>query len=81
MAHQPCFSDGLLADIEEELGERFVSQIRDDGGDALFIRLDVTSEQGWIEAIQTVVDRFGRLDILFNNAGGRTRPGDVPGRD
>ena len=59
-----------LADIEEELGERSASQIREDGGDALFIRLDVTSEQGWIEAIQTVVDRFGRLDILFNNAGG-----------
>ena len=59
-----------LADIKEELGERSASQIRQDGGDALFIRLDVTSEQGWIEAIQTVVDRFGRLDILFNNAGG-----------
>ena len=59
-----------LADIEEELGERSASHIREDGGDAIFIRLDVTSEQGWIEAIQTVVDRFGRLDILFNNAGG-----------
>ena len=59
----------VLADINEELGEVTASQLRDSGYEAIFIGLDVTSEQGWIDTIQTTVSRFGRLDILVNSAG------------
>jgi NAD(P)-dependent dehydrogenase (short-subunit alcohol dehydrogenase family) len=58
-----------LADINEEMGEKSASQIRESGGEAIFVRLDVTSEDEWINAIKTTVDAFGRLDILVNNAG------------
>ena len=59
----------VLGDINEESGQRTASQIREDGGEALFVRLDVTREQDWVSAIQTTVSTFGKLDILVNNAG------------
>ena len=61
----------VLTDIQEELGQGSASQIRDSRADALFIRLDVTSEEEWIGAINTTVAHFGRLDILVNSAGPR----------
>ena len=59
----------VLTDINDELGQRAASQIRESGRDALFVHLEVTEEQEWIDAIQATVSHFGRLDILVNNAG------------
>ena len=59
----------VLADIKEEPGERAAEQIRESGAEALFVRLDVTSEQDWEEAVRTTVSRFGKLNVLVNNAG------------
>ena len=59
----------VLGDINEQLGEKTAAQIRENGGDALFVRLDVTSEADWVNAVQTTISGFGRLDILVNNAG------------
>lgn len=59
----------VLCDVAEEAGELSAAQIRDSGSDAMFVRLDVTSEEGWVSAVQTTVSNFGRLDILVNNAG------------
>ncbi len=59
----------VLGDINEESGQRTAAQILEDGGEALFVRLDVTREQDWVSAIQTTVSTFGKLDILVNNAG------------
>ena len=64
----------VLCDIQEELGEKTASQIRADGGDAIFIRLDVTSEQDWQDAVKATIDRHGRLDVVINNAGTSSRP-------
>jgi cyclopentanol dehydrogenase len=58
-----------IGDILEEEGRTVVAGINEMGGEALFVRLDVTSETDWQNAIATVVRRFGRLDILVNNAG------------
>ena len=60
----------VLADIQEDLGHQSASQIRNTGADAMFIRLDVTKESDWISAIESIVSEYGKLDVLFNNAGG-----------
>jgi len=59
----------VVADIAEEDAKKVVAQIRADGGDATFVRLDVSKEAEWAAAIRTTVERYGRLDILVNNAG------------
>ncbi|MDA1189774.1 MAG: SDR family oxidoreductase [Chloroflexi bacterium] len=59
----------VIADINAEQGQRTTAQIQETYGDALFVRLDVSSEDEWKQAVQTTVDRFGRLDVLVNSAG------------
>ena len=59
----------VLGDINAEGGERTAAQIRADGGDARFVRLDVTREEDWVDAVAATVAAYGRLDILVNNAG------------
>ncbi len=59
----------VIADILDDAGKRVEAEIAESGGKAVYARLDVTSEDGWRRAVQTAVDRFGRLDVLVNNAG------------
>ncbi len=59
----------VLTDINESDGEKTAAQIAESGGDAIFKRLDVTSERDWSEAIDATMSRFGALNILVNNAG------------
>ena len=59
----------VIADIVEEEGRKLEAEIAESGGDAVFMKLDVTSESGWEDAVQATVARYGRLDILVNNAG------------
>jgi NAD(P)-dependent dehydrogenase (short-subunit alcohol dehydrogenase family) len=59
----------VVADVLETEGDKVAAAVAAAGGDARFVRLDVTSEAGWREAIAATVDAFGRLDILVNNAG------------
>ena len=63
----------VLADIQDELGERSAAAIRASGGEALYTHLDVAEEVDWERAIRATVGAFGRLDILVNNAGGAAR--------
>ena len=58
-----------IGDVLEEAGKRTEAEINQSGGRALFVSLDVTSEQSWLDAIGATVAKFGRLDILVNNAG------------
>jgi NAD(P)-dependent dehydrogenase (short-subunit alcohol dehydrogenase family) len=51
-----------------EKGERVVQRIREAGGDADFVRLDVSDEESVKAAIDATVDRFGSLTTLVNNA-------------
>lgn len=59
----------VLADVLEELGAAAAGQIKAAGGDAVFTRLDVTSEDQWQAAVALAVQRYGRLNVLVNNAG------------
>ena len=59
----------ILGDINTEGGERTAAQIRAAGGDAQFVKLDVTQEADWAAAVAAAIAAYGRLDILVNNAG------------
>ena len=59
----------ILADIRDDLGERSASALRERGADVIYMNLDVTSEVAWQNAVAHALNNFGRLDILFNNAG------------
>lgn len=62
-------------------GEETAAAIRSDGGDALFLRCDVSNPEQVAAAVAEAVRRYGRLDCAFNNAGieGTQAPlGDYP---
>jgi 3(or 17)beta-hydroxysteroid dehydrogenase len=59
----------VAADVDVSGGTETVQMIENDGGQAAFVALDVTSESAWEEAIAQTIDRFGGLDILVNGAG------------
>jgi NAD(P)-dependent dehydrogenase (short-subunit alcohol dehydrogenase family) len=59
----------VVADVLEREGAEVVKAIAAAGGDAFFVRLDVSDEQGWIDVVNATVTRYGQLDILVNNAG------------
>jgi 3(or 17)beta-hydroxysteroid dehydrogenase len=59
----------ILADINEAGGKKAAEEIRRDGGEAIFMKLDVTNESDWSEVIKKTLAEFGRLDVLVNDAG------------
>lgn len=59
----------VIADVLEDLARQVEAQITEAGGDAIFIHTDVTSEASWQNLISQTIARYGRLDILINNAG------------
>lgn len=58
-----------VADIDEAGGQETVRTIKDSGGKAIFVRTDVAKSEDVKNMIHTTVNSFGKLDILFNNAG------------
>ena len=58
-----------IGDILEREGRQVEAEIVEAGGEAIFIRMDVTREEEWKAAIDQTVDRFGTLNVLVNNAG------------
>ena len=59
----------VIGDLLAEDGRRTEAEINENGGECLFVRLDVTDESSWREAVDATVARFGKLDVLVNNAG------------
>ena len=58
----------VIADLLEEEGMRVAAEIGEAGGEALFVNLDVTDETSWRAAVEAAVERFGKVDVLVNNA-------------
>ena len=56
----------VVADVLEAEGRQVADSL---GGAGRFVRLDVTSEPAWQEAMAATLSHFGKLDILVNNAG------------
>jgi NAD(P)-dependent dehydrogenase (short-subunit alcohol dehydrogenase family) len=59
----------VVADVDDEGGERVVEAIKANGGDSLFVHTDVSDEIEVEDAIRRTIDHFGGLDCAFNNAG------------
>jgi len=59
----------VIADINADAGQSVVDEITTAGGKALFISLNVTSEDAWNAAIAQTIETFGGLNLLVNNAG------------
>jgi 3(or 17)beta-hydroxysteroid dehydrogenase len=59
----------VLTDIIETEPRETVEEIRRAGGEAIFVRHDVTRDEDWAEVIEQTLSSFGRLDVLVNNAG------------
>ncbi|HET8655332.1 MAG TPA: SDR family oxidoreductase [Longimicrobiaceae bacterium] len=59
----------VLADINEEDGGSLAAEIQRLGGDAVFMRADVSRREDNERVIDHCVERFGSLDVLFCNAG------------
>ena len=57
------------ADIDEEGGKETVARIQAEGHEAFSSRIDVTSEVEVKRMVEETIHRWGRIDILFNNAG------------
>ncbi len=53
----------------DERGEQVVQSIAAEGGDALFIRSDARFADDCRQAVDQTLERFGKIDVLFNNAG------------
>lgn len=56
----------VLVDLDENKGNEAAKEI---GGETIFVQADVTSEEDAKKVFDTTIEKFGRVDILFNNAG------------
>jgi NAD(P)-dependent dehydrogenase (short-subunit alcohol dehydrogenase family) len=61
-----------VAEINEAAGEETARFVRDIGGEAIAVRTDVTDPDSVQNAVAQTVARFGKLNVLYNNAGGST---------
>ena len=59
----------VVADVDDEGGNGTVEDIVADGGEATFVRTDVSDSSDVQNMIETAVAEYGGLDVLFNNAG------------
>ena len=59
----------VFGDMLDDEGKEVERQIREQGGESVYVHLDVTSDDGWAKAVKLAEDRFGSLDILVSNAG------------
>lgn len=58
-----------VADLSAERGQHVVEALQAKGADAAFFPIDVAKTADWAAAVQGVLGRFGRLDVVVNNAG------------
>ena len=60
----------VLMARREEQGQTVANSICDSGGEAVFVGCDVGDNESVNSAVQKAADEWGRVDLLFNNAGG-----------
>ena len=60
----------VIAELQSELGRAAETLVREGGGEATFVETDVTKEDSVKNAIDTTLEVYGKLDVLYNSAGG-----------
>ncbi|MHA6252228.1 SDR family NAD(P)-dependent oxidoreductase [Oceanobacillus sp. CAU 1775] len=65
----------VLVDMNEEKGAAFIEELKSEGTEAIFVKADVTNEEEVKNIFDTTIKTFGKVDVLFNNAGiGAVKP-------
>ncbi len=59
----------ILGDVLDDEGKKVEAEIQESGGDALYVHLDVTREADWRATVELATSRYGKLNVLVNNAG------------
>jgi len=59
----------MIGDVLTSLGRDAAGKLSAGGAKAGFVKLDVTSDEDWVAAVQATIDTLGGFDILINNAG------------
>jgi NAD(P)-dependent dehydrogenase (short-subunit alcohol dehydrogenase family) len=59
----------ILADIRMDLAEQAAKELQANGMEAIALSLDITNEQQIQTAVQKILDQYGKIDVLVNNAG------------
>ena len=59
----------VVADFDEKSGKETVEKVNEAGGDAIFVKVDVTDDESTKNMVAETVKKYGKLDILVNNAG------------
>ena len=65
----------VVGDVNDELGAAVVRDIEGPSGRAVYVHLDATSEDDWRRAVALAERRYGKLNVLINNAGVNQAPG------
>jgi NAD(P)-dependent dehydrogenase (short-subunit alcohol dehydrogenase family) len=59
----------VVAEFGEDAGTETVRLVTDAGGEATYVQADVSSEEDARRMVESAVEQYGRLDVLYNNAG------------
>ncbi|WP_195571337.1 SDR family NAD(P)-dependent oxidoreductase [Paenibacillus sp. 1001270B_150601_E10] len=59
----------VLTDIQIEKVNEVVAEIKNNGGEAIGFRHDVSSQEDWTSMVDETMKQYGKIDILVNNAG------------
>lgn len=63
------YAVAIMDIIDEEMASENLEKVRERCSGAIYVREDITSHAGRKETVRKVIDRFGRIDVLVNNAG------------
>jgi meso-butanediol dehydrogenase / (S,S)-butanediol dehydrogenase / diacetyl reductase len=66
-----------VGDVNVKEGQKTVQSIKEEGGEAIFVECDVSKEEDARRLVEETVRSFGKLDVLFNNAGINPSEGSV----
>jgi len=58
-----------ISDISESLGHKTATEVSGAGGEAIFVKCDVTNNSQVQDMVNAIIGKFGKIDILVNNAG------------
>ena len=59
----------VLVDLNEEKGKAFEAELKAQNAEALFVKANITSEEEVANVFKQAVETFGKVDVVFNNAG------------